>query len=94
MTPCVALDLFGTNHPGFGNLDQHDAICFRGGARQPTAFRSVVAKFFSVGFIASLSISILNPTSQLIPLYSPKIGFVEEKFPFKFSRLTEPISVM
>ena len=51
MTLCVAFGPFGTNHPGFGNLHQHDAICFRGGARQPTAFGGVVAKFLSVCFI-------------------------------------------
>jgi hypothetical protein len=56
MALAAAFGLFGTNYPGFGNLDQRDAILFRSGARQPTAFGSVIAKFFGVGFIIVVNI--------------------------------------
>ena len=46
-----AFGLFGTNDPGVGNLGQRGAICFRGGAREPPAFGSVIAKLFRIRFI-------------------------------------------
>jgi hypothetical protein len=67
--------LFGTHFPGFGNLDQHNAIGFRGGARQPTAFGSVATESFSVDFIV-LSINFHFEFRIAIDSYRTlKIGF-------------------
>ena len=67
ITPGVALRLLGTHGPRQGNLHQHHAIFFRRGARHPTAFGGVVAKFLGTDPIASVSISILNSASLFIP---------------------------
>src|SRR5436190_19335220 len=51
MTARLAFGLFGTCDPGVGNFDQHGAIFFRSGAREPTAFGRVIAEFLGVEFI-------------------------------------------
>jgi hypothetical protein len=90
----LAFGLFGTNYPGFGNLDQHGAICPRSGARQPAAFGSVVAKFlsvrifvFGIDFHFEFRIAIDSSVSL-------KNRCKAGKFLFKFSRLTEPIPAL
>jgi hypothetical protein len=90
----LTFGLFGTNCPGFGNLDQHGAICPRGGARQPVALGSVVAKFLSVRiFVFGIDFH-FEIRIAIDSFVSPKNRCKARKFLFKFSRLTEPIPVL
>jgi hypothetical protein len=72
MTARLAFGLFGTCDPGVGNFDQHGAIFFRSGAREPTAFGRVIAEFSASNSSFSISISISNSASQSIPPHLSK----------------------
>ena len=94
MAPGVAFGLFGTNYPGFGDLDQHGAISLRSRLRKPAAFRSVVAKFLSVRIFV-FGIDFHFEFRIAIESFAfPENRDKARKFLFKFSRLTEPIPVL
>ena len=81
MAPRGAFGLFGTNDPGFGNLHQYNTIFFGYAARQPAAFRSVVAKFLRIDFIVIFHINFHFEFRIITIDFSAllrKIGFVAE----------------
>src|SRR5438477_9216937 len=82
MTARLAFGVFGTCHPGVRNFDQHGAIFFRSGAREPTAFGRVIAEFIGVEFIVlniNFHLEFRNSASQSIPPHlSTKIESLNE----------------
>lgn len=92
IAPRIVFGLFGNNDPGFRNFHQHDAICLRGGARQPAALNRVIAKFFCVRFIVVFGINFHFAIRIAIDSFVPvKKSDRVRKFPFKFVLLAEPI---